>query len=153
MFTAVPIVDEEDQKPVSEAREMFEPSRAPGTRTAPKRPGPVVPPKAPKKSAPLQQSQEESQRYMDRVSMEIVDRQPIPEYKRRVPLPVEEPKMKPEKKPMTKKAMEPKVEPEKKVTTKKEMSFPKFGVPVEETAPTKQTLYLKEKPRFTRVSD
>lgn len=121
----------EEQKPVSEAREMFEPSRAPGTRTAPKRPGPAVPPKATKKPAPA-----EPERYTDRVSMEIVDRQPLPEYSMRIPLPVDEPVQ----------------EPEKKVTTKKEMKFPKFGVPVEETAPTKQTLYLKEKPRFTRVS-
>lgn len=122
----------EEQKPVSEAREMFEPSRAPGTRTAPKRPGPAVPPKAQKKAAPAK----EPETYMDRISMEIVDRQPLPEYKMRIPLPVDE--------PMT--------EPEKKVTTKKEMKFPKFGAPVEEAAPTKQTLYLKEKPRFTRVS-
>lgn len=116
---------------------MFEPSRAPGTRTAPKRPAPAVPPKAPKVQKPAPGKEPEI--YTDRVSMEVVDQQPLPEYQRRIPLhgiPVEEPV----------------TEPEKKVTTKTEMKFPKFGVPVEDTAPTKQTLYLKEKPRFIQVT-
>ena len=43
--------------------------------------------------------------------------------------------------------------PEKKVKTSAEMRLPKFGVPIEESAPpTSQTMYLKEKPRFIQVS-
>lgn len=138
MFSAAsPKIEEEEQKPVSEAREMFEPSRAPGVRAAPKRPTDEAPLfKVAKIQKPAEKKPE---KFTEQVQMEIVDQKPLPEFKKRIPLfgvPVEEPEMK----------------PEKKIKTSAEMRLPKFGVPVEEQVapPAKQTLYLKEKPRFTK---
>lgn len=141
IFTATPKepdVEIEEQKPVSEARELFEPKRAPGTKTAPKRPVDEAPMfKVSKVQKPAAEPKPE--KFRDHVSMELVDEQPLPEFKKRIPLygiPVEEPEMK----------------PEKKIKSSTEMRLPKFGVPVEEQVapPAKQTMYLKEKPKFVK---
>jgi predicted DNA-binding antitoxin AbrB/MazE fold protein len=127
-----------EQKPVSEAREMFEPSRAPGVRSAPKRPTDEAPLfKVSKIQKPAEQPKRE--KFTDKVQMEIVDQRPLPEFTKKIPLygiPVDEPDM----------------QQEKRVKSSTEMRIPKFGVPVEDQVapPTKQTLYLKEKPRFTK---
>lgn len=123
---------------MSEAREMFEPSRAPGTRAALKRPTDEAPLfKVSKIQKPAEKAKPEQ--FTDQVHMEIVDQEPLPEYKKRIPLfgiPIEEPEQ----------------TSEKKIRTSAEMRLPKFGVPIEEQVapPTKQTIYLKEKPKFVK---
>ena len=129
-------VEEEAQKPVSEARELFEPSRAPGTRLAPKRPPEPAPvPIVSKKEKPMEQPK--LKKYTEEVQMQIDQRKPHPEFQKRIPLygiPVEEPETKPEKKPPT------------------EARIPKFGIPVEEPTPVAPVAKQpKEKPRITKV--
>ena len=139
-FTGLPIaeIEEEEQQPVSEARQRFEPVRAPGVKSPPWKPQAGAPPaKVSKIQKPVEAPK--PKKFMEQVEMQI-DEKPkqFPEYQKRIPLygiPVEEEIPK----------------PEEKKTSAAEMRLPRFGVPVETAPPSKQTIVMKEKPKFTKV--
>ena len=134
-------IEEEEQKPVSEARERFEPARAPGVKTAPWKPqGGAPPAKVSKIQKPVEAPK--PKKFIEQVEMQV-DEKPkqYPEFQKRIPLfgiPVEE-----EVKGVQK--------PEEKKTTTTEMRLPRFGIPVETPPPSKQTIVMKERPKFTKV--
>ena len=136
-------IEEEEQKPVSEARERFEPARAPGVKTAPWKPqGGAPPAKVSKVQRPVEAPK--PKKFTEHMEMQVEDKpkQQLPEFQRRIPLfgiPVEEEAPKKEK-------------PEEKKTSAAEMRLPRFGVPVETPPPSKQTIVMKDKPKVTKVT-
>ena len=124
---------------MSEARERFEPARAPGVKTAPWKPQTGAPPaKVSKIQKPVEAPK--PKKFMEHVEMQVEEKpKQYPEFQKRIPIygiPVEEEVPKPE---------------EKKTSAAEMQRLPRFGVPIETPAPSKQTISLKEKPKFTRV--
>ena len=123
---------------MSEARERFEPARAPGVKSAPWKPQTGAPPaKVSKIQRPVEAPK--PKKFVEQVEMQVEEKpKQYPEFQKRIPLygiPLEEEMPK----------------PEEKKTSAAEMRLPRFGVPIEAPPPSKQTIFMKEKPKFTRV--